>query len=172
VTQVVAETAEPWMEGLKTILVPSDHARLTAAPALDGEWVRARPLDTLVIYQNTSGSTNVPKTFGMDLRRIRKITEMYAGDAKERRSLRAGSIEFDAHRLNRMCMLLAGNTCVCLRQLNAGALVAICERARVSIIHMGAYRLASLLQSSSATDAYPASRQYSQAARVCRDLCA
>jgi acyl-CoA synthetase (AMP-forming)/AMP-acid ligase II len=147
VTQVVAETAEPWMEGLKTILVPSDHARLTAAPALAGEWVRARPLDTLVIYQNTSGSTNVPKTFGMDLRRIRKITEMYAGDAKERRSLRAGSIEFDAHRLNRMCMLLASNTCVCLRQLNAGALVAICEWARVSIIHMGAYRLASLLRS-------------------------
>jgi acyl-CoA synthetase (AMP-forming)/AMP-acid ligase II len=142
------------MEGARTIPVPSG-ADLMAAPALAGEWVRARPLDTLVIYQNTSGSTNIPKTFGMDLRRIRRITEMYAGDARERRSLRAGSIEFDAHRLSRMCMLIAGNTCVCLRQVNAGTLVATCERARVSIIHMGAYRLASLLQSSSANGRLP-----------------
>ncbi|MGH6742456.1 MAG: AMP-binding protein, partial [Bradyrhizobium sp.] len=155
VTQIVAETAEPWMEGLKAILVPSD-ADLKAAPAVSNEWVRARPLDTLVVYQNTSGSTNIPKTFGMDLRRIRKITDIYAGDAKERRSLRAGSIEFDAHRLNRICMLIAGNTCVFLRQVNAGALVATCERAGVSIIHMGAYRLASLLQSSSGNGRLPA----------------
>ncbi len=157
VTQIVAETAEPWMEGLKTILVPSEHEALMAAPALAGEWVRARPLDTLVIYQNTSGSTNIPKTFGMDLRRIRKIAHIYAGDEKERRSLRTGSIEFDAHRLNRICMLIAGNTCVFLRQLNAGALVTTCERARVSIIHMGAYRLASLLQSSSGNGRLPGS---------------
>src|SRR4029079_11828637 len=79
VTQIVAERAEPWMEGARTIPVPSG-ADLMAAPALAGEWVRARPLDTLVVYQNTSGSTNIPKTFGMDLRRIRRITEMYAGD--------------------------------------------------------------------------------------------
>ena len=157
VTQILAETAEPWMEGLKTILVPSDEPGLTAAPVLAREWVRARPLDTLVIYQNTSGSTNIPKTFGMDLRRIRKVTDMYSADAKERRSLRTGSIEFDAHRLNRICMLIAGNTCVFLRQVNAGALVATCERARVSMIHMGAYRLASLLQSGSANGRLPVS---------------
>jgi acyl-CoA synthetase (AMP-forming)/AMP-acid ligase II len=92
----------------------------------------------------------------MDLRRIRKIAEIYAGDDKERRSLRVGSIEFDAHRLNRICMLIAGNSCVFLRQMNAGALVATCERAGVSIIHMGAYRLASLLQSSSGNGRLPA----------------
>lgn len=156
VTQIAAETAEPWMEGLKTILVPSNHTGLMpAAPALAGEWIRAHPLDALVIYQNTSGSTNIPKTFGMSLLRMVAIAERYASDKKERRSLRTGSIEFDAHRLSRICALIAGNTCVFLRQANVGALVATCERARVSIIHMGAYRLASLLRSNSGSGRLP-----------------
>ena len=155
VTQIVAEKAEPWMDGLNTILVPSGDPDLMTAPGVAGDWFRARSLDSVAIYQNTSGSTNVPKTFGMTLLRIITIAERYARDEKERRSLRTGSIEFDAHRLNRMCALIAGNTCVFLRQLNARNLVATCERAEVSIVHMGAYRLSSLVQSNSGSGRLP-----------------
>ena len=117
VTQIVAEKAEQWMDGLKTILVPSVGPDPMTARGIAGEWFRARSLNSVPIYQNTSGSTNVPETFGITLLRIRTIAERYARDEKERRSLRTGSIEFDAHRLNRICALIAGNTCVFLRQL-------------------------------------------------------
>ncbi len=147
VTQLVAEQAEPWMEGLRTIVAPSGGPGAMSAPAVAGEWLRAWPLDWVAIYQNTSGSTDVPKTFGMSLTRVSTIAQRYARDERERRTLRTGSIEFDAHRINRMSTLLAGNTCVFLRQLNARNLVTTCERAAVSIVHMGAYRLASLVQS-------------------------
>ena len=105
----------------------------------------------------------------MTLLRVITIAERYARDEKERRSLRTGSIEFDAHRLNRMCALIAGNTCVFLRQLNAPNLVATCERAEVSIVHMGAYRLSSLVQSNSVQRAAAFNDRNSIAeARACR----
>ena len=149
VIQLVVEKAEPWMKGYKTIVMPSDVRGIASTRALAGNLSRAQPLDSVAIYQNTSGSTNVPKTFGMSLERVTAIAERYARDEKERRTLRTGSIEFDAHRISRMCSLLAGNTCVFLRQLSANNLVATCERAAVTTIHMQAYRLASLMQSNS-----------------------
>lgn len=148
VTQLVAERPEGWMDGLKVLVAPiGDPAAIAAAPALNIERLcMGRSLDAVGVYQNTSGSTNVPKTFGFTLERIRLLSIRYANDAQERRALRTGSIEFDAHRLSRICSLLAGNTSVFIRHLNLRDLVSLCERAQVSTIHMGGYKLGSLVQ--------------------------
>jgi long-chain acyl-CoA synthetase len=105
-----------------------------------------RSLDSICVYQNTSGSTNIPKTFGFTFERVLNLARRYASDPKERRALRTGSIEFDTHRLHRICSLIAGHSCVFSRQFDRRSLVAVCERAAVSTIHMGAYKLASLVQ--------------------------
>ena len=85
----------------------------------------------------------------MNLARVLTTVESYARDAKDRRTLRSGSVEFDANRFGRMCSLIAGNTCIILLRMNARELVSMCERAAVSMLLLGAYRLASLLQSES-----------------------
>jgi long-chain acyl-CoA synthetase len=147
-TQLIIETADDWMAGLRTIVAPiGDPNAVAAAHGADASRLFiGRSLDSICIYQNTSGSTNIPKTFGLPLQRVVSLSKRFSADLKERRALRTGSIEFDAHRLHRICSLIAGHSCVFLRQLNLRNLVAVCERASVSIIHMGAYKLASLVQ--------------------------
>ena len=101
------------------------------------------------MFRNTSGSTNLPKTFALSLGRLHEKAEMQARDAKEGCTLRSGSAEFDANRVGRMSSLLAGNTVAILRRINASGLVATCERVSISMIIMGSYKLASLVQQGS-----------------------
>ena len=141
--QLVGGMREDWMDGLSTWSMPGGAKRDAATPGID---FVAGPLGAICLYQNTSGSTRIPKTFGLTVERLRLLSARYASDPKEHRALRTGSIEFDAHRLHRICSLLAGNTCIFLRQLNLQNLVAVCERESVSTLGMGAYKLASLLK--------------------------
>jgi acyl-CoA synthetase (AMP-forming)/AMP-acid ligase II len=146
VTRLIVDKPEDWMEGLKTYAPFNDSAAIFNAPAEDTKLLSAGcSLQSVALYQNTSGSTAVPRTFGFTLERIKMLSERYANDAKERRTLRTGSIEFDAQRVNRICTLLAGNTAVFLRDLNLRNLVSLCEKARISMIHIGAYKLTSLV---------------------------
>ena len=146
-TQLIVERYEDWMEGRRTLVVPrhDPEALIALSIASSSVFLGASP-EAICVYQNTSGSTNIPKTFGLTLERLQALARRYGEDPKERRVLRTGSIEFDAHRLSRICALMAGNTCVFLRHLNLRSLVAVCEQAAVSNIHMGAYKLASLIQ--------------------------
>jgi long-chain acyl-CoA synthetase len=150
-TILVVERVEPWMEGLRAIVSPASNLReLTYVPdTANSGALGARPLESVAMFRNTSGSTKVPKTFALSLGRVYKTAEIYANDAKERCTLRSGSVEFDANRLGRICSLLAGNTAVILRRMSASELVAICERASVSMILMGSYKLASLVHEDS-----------------------
>ena len=95
-TELIVEAPEAWMEGLRTI------ASRSRTDVLRGFWselpdavCQGRTINSIAIYQNTSGSTNVPKTFGLSLERVFRLSTRYAGDEKERRVLRTGSIEFD-----------------------------------------------------------------------------
>jgi long-chain acyl-CoA synthetase len=153
VAQLIVERPEDWMEGLRTIVAPLDnHKAMTAAPKImTGSIFCARSLDSIALYQNTSGSTKVPRTFAMNLGRLLVIMNRYANEAMERRTLRTGSIEFDAHRINRICSLMAGNTCIFLSCLNLPSLTTLCKRAAVSVVHMGAYKLSSLVHSQTHT---------------------
>jgi len=153
VTQVIVEKQEDWMEGLRTIMMPlSDPRNIRGAPAVAlGDLFPGRSVDSIGIYQNTSGSTNVPKTFGITLERLLLLSKRYYADPKERRSLRTGSIEFDAHRLHRLGLLFAGKSSLFLRQVSLRTLTNFCERAEVTALHMGAYKLASLVRSEGQT---------------------
>ena len=146
VTQLIVVKPDDWMDGLRTIVAPIRDLKATsAAPGITASSVfRGRTPDSIGMYLNTSGSTNVPKTLGITLGRLFLGAKRYADNPKERRVLRTGSIEFDAHRLQRICSLIAGNTCVFSRDVNPRSVAALCERATVSLIHMNAYKLASL----------------------------
>jgi long-chain acyl-CoA synthetase len=147
VTQLIVEQPEEWMDGFRTLVLPRDHAAMSAAPKLAvTSAFGGCALDAIGLYLNTSGATNVPKTFGVSFGRLCANSRRYAEDPKERRALRTGSIEFDAHRLHRTYSLLAGNTCVFLHQLTIQNLIALCERVTVSVVHLGAYKLAALLR--------------------------
>ena len=114
-----------------------------------------RRSNSIAIYQNTSGSTGIPKTFGISLERLGILSTRFAEDEKERRVLRTGSIEFDAHRLHRLGLLLAGRSCIFLRHLNLQNLVDFCDRAEVTAIHMGGYKLGALVRSDTAAGRLP-----------------
>ena len=149
VTQLVVERADDWMDGVRTLVAPLDNrAAMAVAPkrAAAG-FFAAQKLESVAVYQNTSGSTNIPKTFGLALERLLILSTRFAEDPKERRGLRTGSIEFDAHRLHRLCSLLAGNACIFLHHFNLRNLISLCERAEVTTIHIGGSRLAALIRS-------------------------
>ena len=145
ITQLVVERYEPWMEGFSVIIVPKSDEGFHAS-SFSASGFRAWPLDRVCVFQNTSGSTSIPKTFGLTYERLLTLTTRYASDANERRSLRTGSIEFDAHRLARLAAMLAGNCSVFLREITLTSLVTQCEQAEVTGVSMGVYRLGSLLQ--------------------------
>ncbi|MBK5197062.1 MAG: acyl--CoA ligase [Methyloceanibacter sp.] len=147
ITQLVVGTPETWMEGLRTIVAPvRDPKAMSAALDVTPSTVFREPaLDAICVYRNTSGSTNLPKTFGLTFERLLLAAQRYADNTRVRRVLRTGSLEFDAHRLLRICSLLAGNTCVFARDVTARGIIALCQRAKVSSIHMSTYKLTSLI---------------------------
>lgn len=147
VTQLIVEKQEDWMEGLRTIVVPAGHSNgARAAARAAASAFPAQPLDRIAVYQNTSGSTSIPKTFGLTFERLLMLATRYSNDPKELRTMRTGSIEFDAHRLHRVGSLLAGHCSVFLTSVSLRTLIGQCERAEVSALHIGVYKLTSLIQ--------------------------
>ena len=65
-TQLIVETPEAWMEGLRTIEMPATGTEVLRGfrSGLPDAVCQGRTINSVAIYQNTSGSTNVPKTFG------------------------------------------------------------------------------------------------------------
>lgn len=142
VTQIVAAEAEGWMAGLRVLQPPSAGVRNRTPPRRYGA------LDASVaLYRNTSGSTSVPKSFGNTFERLAAAAKNHAADPTMKRLLRTSSVQHDASRVYRVVGLLAGNTCVFADQIEAGTLGGICARYEVSAMHIGTYKLASLVRS-------------------------
>ena len=150
VTRLLVESLDPWMQDFETLSVPAAHwYRLTPSPPpTSSALMGARALDTLALYRTTSGSTNIPKAFGLNLLRFAATTASYTRDPKLRRSLRTSSIEFDSGRLF-LCMLLAGHSCLFTRCGSAPELVDVCKRERISMLMLGPYKTAGLLKTKS-----------------------
>ena len=144
-SQIIAEQREPWMKGLRTIAPLPNFATLPRASRTHRHFP-ALPLDWIGIYPSTSGSTQIPRTFGFTLQRLRALISRYASDPEERCVLRTGSIEFDSHRIDRMGSLLAGHSCVFMPDKDIGNLAGVCAGAKVTTVRMGPYKLASLVQ--------------------------
>jgi acyl-coenzyme A synthetase/AMP-(fatty) acid ligase len=146
INQVIAPRPEAWMSKIR-IYEPPHYKRRSRA--VGEALLKTIPLDAVLLYRTTSGSTSVPKILGITLERLRFEATRQANNPSERRVLRTSSMEFDASRKHRICTLLAGRTCVFADQFNLECLSALCASAKVSEMHIGTYKLASLLKDAS-----------------------
>jgi acyl-coenzyme A synthetase/AMP-(fatty) acid ligase len=146
VTKLIVEEVKDWMAGMKAVIVRGEE--IASTRTIPREILSAHPVSAVAVYSSTSGTTSIPKTFRINYGRLNVNTDRYIADPKERRSLRLGSIEFDANRLNRICSILAGNTCILLREGGLDHLISACERASVSVLRVGPHRLERLMRSS------------------------
>ena len=144
VKQIVAERAEEWMDGLMTFVVEHKPAALRTTV---NSVVLEHALDATGLYQNTSGTTSIPKMFGLSFGRMAAVAKRLADDPKERRGTRLSSIEYDVQRFYCTSLLLAGNTCVLSRPSNLRELADFCTRNEVTGLHLGTYKLSSLIRS-------------------------
>jgi long-chain acyl-CoA synthetase len=147
-TQVLAEQPSDWMAGMKIIVAPTDRGvagRPSGASDFERQFAAACPPDWVALYRNTSGSTNIPKTYGLPLAQLLAEAERIAQDPTQERVLRTSTVEYDATRYHRICALLAGASCVFASEIDSRTLPSLCGRARVSSMHIGTYKLASLL---------------------------
>jgi len=149
VAQIITRRAEAWMDGTR-VVAPADSDEAgrngNASAAVADSLAEPIPPDAILAYRTTSGSTNVPKAFGLSLENFLRSAERLSRNPAERRVLRTGSMEFDSSRGYRMSALLGGKTCVFIRRLHAETLGELCRQAEVTQIHIGTYKLASLLR--------------------------
>ena len=175
VGQLIAQSSEEWSAGLRLLRPPRSFKGIRrrrvsgAGTALASYEV---PLSANVLYVNTSGSTHVPKTFGIPLGRLLLAADRQASDASKRRVLRTSSVEFDSSRHQRLAALIAGHTCVLAHRISLETLGNLCARAEVSEVHIGTYKLASLLRSRAGecTKLPQATRIFVGGSRVSGDL--
>jgi len=101
-----------------------------------------------VIILSTSGTTGVPKIFGMSMARMMRVVGTTADNPSQRCVLRSSSVEHHSSRLQRIFSLFAGQTAAILQPVTADVLASFCTSAGVTEIHAGTYKLASLLSAS------------------------
>jgi acyl-CoA synthetase (AMP-forming)/AMP-acid ligase II len=143
VKQIVAEQAEDWMDGM-TCIIPPLQAEILPVPTELDRFDESHRGDPIVLYLNTSGSTRTPLSVEVRLRRMLRVADWCAARPSEHRVLRTSAIEFDATRYCRIYTLLAGATTIFSGRIVLEQLGALCARAEVSSIQIGAYRLGSL----------------------------
>jgi acyl-CoA synthetase (AMP-forming)/AMP-acid ligase II len=157
VKQVITEQAEDWMDGMTCIVRPSPSELQPVSSASLDRFDENRQDDPTTFYLNTSGSTRAPLSVAIGLRRMLQIADWCATQPSEHRVLRTSAIEFDATRFCRIYTLLAGATSIFSGRIALDQLGALCARAEVSSIQIGAYRLGSLLGNyTSAVERLPA----------------
>lgn len=150
--QVVTDRDEPWMEAMRRLAPP--FAGLPAV-ADSGVLGLAFAEDAFPFYQSTSGSTGVPRVFGIRIARIRDVVGRNAVSPIERRGLRAASMQFDANRFQQFTSLLAGNTSVFGEVKALADIISTCARYEVTSVRLGVLALASLCEASDGTTRLP-----------------
>ncbi|WP_020179850.1 fatty acid--CoA ligase family protein [Methylopila sp. M107] len=151
IAMVLRDRPTPWAEGIATVDISFDAVK--GAPSGAASARRVVPGDVSA-YVKTSGSTDVPKLFGVSYARALEAGASYAAEPLERRVMRTSSTDFDSSRGYRIHALLAGLPAVFaprdLRRIGA-----VCAQFDVTQIHIGTYRLASLLADGGALDPLP-----------------
>jgi long-chain acyl-CoA synthetase len=98
-----------------------------------------------VFYSSTSGTTGVPKTFGVPMTLFLAMMDQIARDPGRACVLRNSSVEFHSSRLHQLAVCLAGNTAAILDPITADSLADFSAQAGVTELQSGTYRLMSLL---------------------------
>lgn len=100
-----------------------------------------------LVYLSTSGSTGLPKTFGLKTTFILGSTHQFSSSSPGARVLRTSTIESDATRFFRIAASLAGMCAPVAPTLQGSRLREFCVRAGVTEISVGVLGLRSLLAS-------------------------
>jgi long-chain acyl-CoA synthetase len=98
-----------------------------------------------ILFSSTSGTTGLPKTFGVTMTLFLDMADRIAEDPGRACVLRNSSVEFHSSRLHQLAVCLAGNTAAVLDPVTAGSLASFCATAGVTEFQSGTYRLGSLL---------------------------
>ncbi len=102
VTQIIAERVEAWMAPALVFVPPfSGPVQSRVSNESLSALSFSLPRDATPIYQNTSGSTNIPKTIAIPIRRMLNVASRFTKDPSERRVLRTNSVEFE---FNALCI--------------------------------------------------------------------
>lgn len=105
----------------------------------------ARGRGDKVFFASTSGTTGLPKLFGVSMALFLEMTDLIAAEPWRACVLRNSSVEFHSSRLHQLAMCLAGRTAAILDPVTADRLAPFCAMAGVTEIQTGTYRLSSLL---------------------------
>ncbi|GEM_PF-2347043 len=147
VTQIIAPPDLPLNRGgragLRRLYPPLDA--LPSNTSSDRLMNQVLHANETVYFLSTSGTTGVPKTFGMTTALMQRMIGTIANDPGKGCTLRTSSTEYDSSRLHRVLTLLAGRSAAILQPITAETLSPFCAMAKVTEIHAGTYRLASLL---------------------------
>ena len=144
VSQLIVEAPEAWMEGLRTIEMPATGTEVLRGfrSGLPNAVCQGRAINSVAIYQNTSGSTNVPKTWPFRLiacsgcQRAMQVMKRSGGFCAPGPS---NSTRIDC--TASVCCWPATVPCFS-RHLNLQNFVEFCAREEVTAVHMGGYKLA------------------------------
>ena len=147
VTQIIAPPDLPLNRGcgagLQRLYPPLDA--LPSNIASDRLMNQVLHANESVYFLSTSGTTGAPKTFGMTTALMQRMIGTIANDPGKGCILRTSSTEHDSSRLQRVLSLFAGRSAAILQPITAETLSPFCAMAKVTEIHAGTYRLASLL---------------------------
>lgn len=166
VAQVVADCLQPWNQTLPVLLPPLAVRRgLAPVGTAEPDW-RAADEDAVAFFQTTSGSTGVPKIFGLSYERLLRVARNILTEPTQLRVLRTSTVEYSASRFYRIAALLAGTTGVFLPVIEPSTFGGFCAANGVTEVHMGPYKLASLAAAASASRLPAGTRIMTGGARI------
>jgi long-chain acyl-CoA synthetase len=145
VTQVVTGGNAVPLPHLTHFSPPDGRLPRTVTEALDLMAAVCLQAQDRVLFSSTSGTTGLPKTFGVPMLLFLDMVDRIAEDPGRACVLRNSSVEFHSSRLHQLAVCLAGNTAAVLDPVMAGGLAAFCASAGVTEFQSGTYRLGSLL---------------------------
>lgn len=131
--------------GISRLVPPFDEieqSSFAAGPIEFGSF----EIDDEALYRTTSGSTGIPKAFGLTAGRLMQAADRMAPDPRELRVLRTSTMEYDSSRIHRITAAIAGLSSMFLDSLSPSRLVPFCEQHEVTEIHMGVLKLEALLR--------------------------
>lgn len=128
------------------VLVPPFREIRDGGPATGSHDWGAFEVDDEALYRTTSGSTGIPKTFGLSAGRLKQAADRQKDDPRNDRILRTSTMEYDSSRIQRITAAISGQASMFLDDLAPSRLVPFCARHKVTEIHMGVQKLEALVR--------------------------
>lgn len=100
--------------------------------------------DAVALYRTTSGSTGVPKIFGVPAGRFDRAAKRQRSDPKQEAILRTSTVQSDSTLIHRLTTIMAGRTGLFVDAYTPETITNLAGSYRITEIHMGPHRLTAL----------------------------